>query len=69
MSEEVKPCPDCGSTAHIENWRGEVYIVKCDKCKKTSFPTGSEEEAIQRWNMEAKWNRRASDGRRESDGH
>jgi Lar family restriction alleviation protein len=53
MSEELKPCPFCGSTDE-EVWQVDEY-VKCNDCEAEgpwSFEQG-ETEAVELWNRRA----------------
>lgn len=54
MSEALKPCPFCGSSAHIERVgdRRQSTIYQCDNCS-CSLETGEE------WGHGRDWNRRA----------
>lgn len=60
--EKLKPCPFCGSEAHICKIRGEkIYLVKCWNYRECSIlPRTKEyenkEEAIREWNRRSKEN-------------
>jgi Lar family restriction alleviation protein len=56
MSEEIKPCPFCGSN-EVEQFKkvNQIHDVKlfgycCWNCGAESGISGIEEEAIQKWN-------------------
>ena len=52
MSEEIKPCPFCGSEIEekdfVEEWIG--WWVTCPVCDSLPAPT-TKEEAMQQWNQ------------------
>lgn len=52
MSEEIKPCPFCGSEIEekdfVEEWIG--WWVTCPVCDSLPVPT-TKEEAMQQWNQ------------------
>lgn len=52
MSEELKPCPFCGSTAHLHHARTIYPHVVCDSeaCEACGPALYSPEAAIEAWN-------------------
>lgn len=57
--EEIKECPFCGSPyankpvviSYYNRYSGTQYFVRCTNCDATSCHTGTEEEAIRKWNL------------------
>ena len=55
MTEELKPCPFCGSTSlDPRGYRDERWI-ECRNCEAISPTTDSEEAAAHAWNRVADW--------------
>lgn len=61
MSEELKPCAQCGGDAQTDFIEGETYIIECYQCGMRTGWEDSPEDAI------AAWNRRAPVAARELD--
>ena len=51
MTEELKPCPICGSSVHIEDLNGMnlVFEVVCGCCGM-QWGCGTKEEVAAEWN-------------------
>ena len=60
MTEELKPCPFCGSdNVHLSHWTGQAYVY-CANCmvRTEVYLHGScEEKAIEAWNRRAERDR------------
>jgi Lar family restriction alleviation protein len=55
MSEELKPCPFCGSDAVMGKIGGfdQFYYVDCTDCETGTGGVDSETEAADQWNRRA----------------
>lgn len=52
MSEELKPCPFCGSSASL--WNDiRTHFISCGGCSARGGSYGTTEEAIDAWNRRA----------------
>lgn len=51
MSEELKPCPFCGSkkVGCYESW--SLWACQCNECGATMLKRGDKEDAIEAWNQ------------------
>jgi Lar family restriction alleviation protein len=49
-TEELKPCPFCGSHAQTDFIEGESYIIECYACDARTGCQDSAEDAINAWN-------------------
>ena len=49
MSEELKPCPFCGSK-NIRLWETTSPWVQCEKCLSSTATGYIKEEAVENWN-------------------
>ena len=62
---ELKPCPFCGSTAHITDFGFSqdvcTYAIYCDKCNASVGAEANEKEVAELWN------RRVSDWIKETE--
>jgi len=63
MSEELKPCKECGSDyVGVESTLiGHTFFVMCHKCGYHGDLCNTEQDAIETWN------RRADDGHKSED--
>lgn len=53
MSEELKPCPFCGSK-NIRLWEKTTSPwVQCEKCLSSTATGYTKEEAVENWNRRA----------------
>jgi len=51
MSDELKPCPFCGSaTAAVKMPEEYTYYIKCRQCEARGPETGMKAAAIKCWN-------------------
>ncbi|HBM9221488.1 TPA: type I toxin-antitoxin system endodeoxyribonuclease toxin RalR [Escherichia coli] len=48
--EKVKPCPFCGCPSVTVKGISGYYRVKCNGCESRTGYSGSEKEALERWN-------------------
>lgn len=53
MSEELKPCPFCGSKRIGISSNGKVYVAVCTNCKASTNLAARKEDAIYLWNKRA----------------
>lgn len=60
MSDELKPCPFCGSDELSHGWSAPGYDgsmstgnVECHNCNALIYTAGGEAEAIAAWNKRA----------------
>ena len=54
MSEELKPCPFCGSEAEMLNYSENEWLVRCPACDgMVERWRETEAEAIEQWNRRA----------------
>ena len=53
MSDQLKPCPFCGSSMCQTYLAGESVYVRCNMCNSTSGEKNSREAAVKAWNRRA----------------
>jgi Lar family restriction alleviation protein len=55
MSEDLKPCPFCGSNAlELQNLVGDDdFFVSCEDCGIQQIANHTSDEAVQKWNRRA----------------